>query len=45
MDSYQAIGVKDKVGLFYSLIKNRKKVDGLKKDLLTDGFNATRLIS
>ena len=44
LESYQAIGVREKVGLFYSLIRNRKKVDGLKKELLTDGFNAARLI-
>lgn len=45
VESYQAIGVKEKVGLMYSMIKNRKKVDRLKKDLLTESFNATRLIS
>ncbi len=45
VDCYQAIGVRDKAGLFYTLIKSRKKVESLKKVLLTDGFNATGLIS
>lgn len=44
VDCYQAIGVKEKVGIFYSLIKNRKQMGGLKKDFLSHGFNATYLI-
>ena len=45
IDCYQAIGIKDKVGLLYSFIKHRKQVDGLKTALVSDSFNATQLIS
>jgi NAD(P)H-nitrite reductase large subunit len=42
---YQAIGIRDKAGLIYSFIMNRRKVNKVKTGLLTDHFNATRLIS
>ena len=45
IDCYQAIGTKDKAGLIYTFIMNRKRVDDLKKGLLGPGFNASRLIS
>jgi len=44
IDCYQAIGIGDKAGLIYSFIKNRKPVDTLKTDFLSDEFNITGLI-
>lgn len=44
MDCYQAIGVRDKVGLFYSLITNRKKLSAPRSDLVMDHFNASHFI-
>lgn len=43
IDSYQAIGIKDKAGLIYSLIKNRKRVDKIEESLLLNSFNAAHL--
>jgi NAD(P)H-nitrite reductase large subunit len=44
MDCYQAIGVKDKVGLFYSLITNRKKIAASQRGLFLESFNPSHLI-
>lgn len=44
VECYQAVGAREKAGLMYSLIMNRKGVGKLKDDLFLKGFNATRLI-
>jgi len=45
IDCYQAVGLRDKAGLMYSFIKNRKQVSRLKPILVSDGFNPVHLIS
>ena len=44
MDCYQAVGVKDKAGLFYSLITNRKKIAASQRGLFLESFNPSHLI-
>jgi len=44
IECYQAIGVRDKTGLLFSFIKNRKRVDKIKKALLSSNFNVTQTI-
>jgi hypothetical protein len=44
VECYQAVGVRDKAGLIFSFIKNRKPIAKFKSALLSPGFNASRLI-
>jgi NAD(P)H-nitrite reductase large subunit len=45
VECYQAVGEKDKTGLIFSFIKNRKPIGKFKSALLSPSFNVIRMIS